>query len=320
MNCNICPRECGANREINTGYCGGGAEVKIARAALHFWEEPCISGKNGSGTVFFTGCPLRCVFCQNRKIALAKQGTAISVERLAEIFLELQEQGANNINLVTPTHELNHIIPALESAKRQGLKLPVVYNTGSYEKVEQLKRLEGLVDIWLPDMKYKSGKISARYSKAPDYFDIASAAIAEMYRQAGPPIFGPGDGYADEPEMGDADISETGLIKRGVIVRHLVLPDCTADSKRIIRYLHENYGNNIFISIMNQYTPLLSGKDAEEFPELTRKVTDEEYERVVDFAIEIGVENAYIQEGETASESFIPEFDGTGISKEKTGN
>lgn len=323
MNCTLCPRECGANRELNTGYCGGGANVRIARAALHFWEEPCISGRNGSGTVFFSGCPLRCVFCQNRKIALAERGTEVSDERLSEIFLELQEQGANNINLVTPTHWAGHLVPVLERAKRDGLKIPIVYNTGSYEKAEQLKRLEGLVDIWLPDLKYKSAELSARYSNAPDYFDVATSAIAEMVRQAGEPVFGEGDPATNAENTPDAatystDIacrSETGLIKRGVIVRHLVLPGCIADSKRIIRYLYETYGNKIFISIMNQYTPLISGDDARKFPELTRKVTEEEYNRVVDFAIRLGVENAYIQEGETASESFIPEFDGTGIEK-----
>ena len=306
MNCTLCPRECGANRELNTGFCGGGAKVKIARAALHFWEEPCISGHNGSGTVFFSGCPLRCVFCQNRKIALAERGTEVSDDRLSEIFLELQEQGANNINLVTPTHWINHIIPALERAKRDGLAVPVVYNTGSYEKTDELKKLEGLVDIWLPDLKYKSPELSLRYSNASDYFDVATAAIAEMFRQAGTPVFG----NSDSPEI------ETGLMKRGVIVRHLVLPGCIADSKRIIRYLYETYGDKIYISIMNQYTPLISGDDALKFPELTRKVTEEEYNRVVDFAIRLGVENAYIQEGETASESFIPEFDGTGIEKQ----
>ncbi len=299
MNCKLCPRECGVDRELNMGYCGGTNKLRVARAALHFWEEPCISGTAGSGAVFFSGCPLRCVFCQNREIALAEWGECISVERLSEIFFELEAQGANNINLVTPTHQLEFIIPALVRAKERGLKIPIVYNTGSYEKVEALKRLEGLVDIWLPDLKYKSSELSAKYSRAADYFEIATAAISEMFRQAGPPVFEP----------------ESGLIKRGVIVRHLVLPGNVPDSKRIIRYLHETYGDDIYISIMNQYTPLLKGTDAEKYPELTVKVTEKEYERVVDFAIRLGVNNAYIQEGETASESFIPSFDGTGILK-----
>ncbi|MDD6655697.1 MAG: radical SAM protein [Lachnospiraceae bacterium] len=298
--CTLCPRQCHVDRTAGkTGYCGQANEIVAARAALHMWEEPCISGTNGSGTVFFAGCNMRCVFCQNYDIA---HGNApckiISVSRLAEVFLELQAKGAHNINLVTPTHYVPQIIDALTIAKNNGLILPVVYNTSSYEKVETLKNLEGLVDIYLPDLKYYSSSISARYSNAPDYFTIASAAIAEMYRQVGSPVF--------EPPFD----SETSLMKKGVIVRHLLLPDCTEDSRSIIRYLFETYGNNIYMSLMNQYTPL---PQVAGIPSLNRKITDKEYDAFLDYAISIGIENAYIQEGETASESFIPAFDCEGI-------
>ena len=320
--CMACPRECGADRTSGTGFCGGGALPKIARAALHFWEEPCISGVNGSGTVFFSGCSLRCVYCQNRKIALGDVGTTVSVERLAEIYLELQGQGAHNINLVTPAHETDAVVRSLERAKRQGLKIPVVYNTGSYEKVENLKRLEGLVDVWLPDLKYYSPELSARYSSAPDYFEVAKNAIAEMYRQAGKPVFVPLRNDANHDGITDAEVNsqeaedEMHLIKRGVIVRHMVIPTHTADSKRIIEYLYRTYGDDIFISIMSQYTPVIDAETAKEYPELVRKLTEREYDAVVDYAIELGVENAFIQEGDVAEESFIPAFDGTGVKKD----
>lgn len=328
-----CPRECGADRENGTGFCGGGALPKIARAALHFWEEPCISGVNGSGTVFFSGCSLRCVYCQNRKIALGDVGTTVSVERLAEIYLELQGQGAHNINLVTPAHETDAVIRSLERAKRQGLQVPVVYNTGSYEKVENLKRLEGLVDVWLPDLKYYSSELSARYSAAPDYFEVAKAAIAEMYRQAGTPEFVPlkddrnGRQHnakleVDRCRLSDAEVGaqaeddEQYLLKKGVVVRHMVIPTHTADSKKIVEYLYRTYKDDIFISIMSQYTPVIDAETAKGYPELARKLTEREYDSVVDYAIELGVENAFIQEGDAAEESFIPAFDGTGVKKD----
>lgn len=303
MGCLDCPRECGAERKQEKGFCGAGALPRIARAALHFWEEPCISGKNGSGTVFFSGCSLRCVYCQNRRIALGDVGTEVSVERLSEIYLTLQEQGAHNINLVTPAHETDAVVRSLQRAKDQGLRIPVVYNTGSYEKADCLKRLEGLVDVWLPDLKYYSSELSARYSSAPDYFTVAQAAIAEMYRQTGSPVF---ESQTEEQE-------ELILIKRGVIVRHMVIPAHTADSKKIIEYLYQTYGDAIYISIMSQYTPVLDKESAERFPELARKLTGREYDSVVDYAISLGVENAFIQEGDVAEESFIPEFDGTGV-------
>jgi len=271
--------------------------------------------------VFFSGCSLRCVYCQNRKIALGDVGTTVSVERLAEIYLELQGQGAHNINLVTPAHETDAVVRSLERAKRQGLKIPVVYNTGSYEKVENLKRLEGLVDVWLPDLKYYSPELSARYSSAPDYFEVAKNAIAEMYRQAGKPVFGPlrndanHDGITDT-EVNSQEDDELQLIKRGVIVRHMVIPTHTADSKKIIEYLYRTYGDDIFISIMSQYTPVIDAETAKEYPELVRKLTEREYDAVVDYAIELGVENAFIQEGDVAEESFIPAFDGTGVKRD----
>lgn len=315
-NCEDCPRECGADRENGIGYCGAGALPKIARAALHFWEEPCISGVKGSGTVFFSGCSLRCVYCQNRKIALGDVGTEVSYERLAEIYLALQEQGAHNINLVTPTHETDAVVRSLEAAKRQGLQIPVVYNTGSYEKVEHLKHLEGLVDVWLPDLKYFSPELSARYSAAPDYFAVAKEAIREMYRQAGKPVF---ERWQEEVET-EADGAYEGtqdedllLIKRGVIVRHMVIPTHTADSKKIVEYLYRTYKDDIFISIMSQYTPVIDPETAKQYPELARKLTEREYDAVVDYAIALGVENAFIQEGDVAEESFIPAFDGTGV-------
>lgn len=292
MKCDLCPRKCLVDRKKGEkGICGQTENLKVARAALHFWEEPCISGDAGSGAVFFSGCPLHCVFCQNENIANGTVGKEISVERLAEIFLELQEKGANNINLVTPGHFVPQITKALDLAKQEGLKLPIVYNTSSYETVETIKRLEGYVDIYLPDFKYMSPVLSKKYSHAPDYAEVVKAAIAEMVRQTGKAVFVNGD--------------EDNLILSGTIVRHLTLPGCMADSMQILKYLHETYGDMIYISIMNQFTPL---SNLEKYPELNRRITDEEYETLVDYAIEIGIENGFIQEGDTAEESFIPAF------------
>ena len=292
--CTLCPRHCHVNRLLGqAGYCGQ-TTLKAARASLHMWEEPCISGTAGSGTVFFSGCNLRCVFCQNYHIALGEAGREISTKHLAEIFLSLQAQGANNINLVTPTHFVPQILLALQSAKEHGLTIPIVYNSSGYESTETLRLLEGYVDIYLPDFKYMDPALSLKYSHAQDYFTKAKESLAEMVRQAGSPVFDPA----------------TGLMKRGVIVRHLLLPGHTKDSKKILRYLHTTYGNQIFISIMNQYTPLPQVK---ELPELNRRVSPAEYERVLDFALRIGIENGFFQEGETASDSFIPEFDERGL-------
>lgn len=293
--CGLCPRDCRVDRtQGERGYCGQTAELYVARAALHQWEEPCLSGTIGSGTVFFTGCPLGCVFCQNLEIAAGNVGKKISVKRLAEIFLELQEQGAHNINLVTATHFVPQIAEALSLAKQNRLQIPIVYNTSSYEYVSTLRLLEGLVDIYLPDLKYRNEEWSLRYSHAADYFFYASKAIAEMVRQVGKPVFS----------------EEDGLMKRGVIVRHLALPGKEEDSKEVIRYLYETYGEQIYISIMNQFTPM---PGLREYPELNRVLTEQEYSRIVDYAIRLGVEQGYIQEGETAKESFIPSFDCEGI-------
>ena len=270
------------------------AELIVARAALHMWEEPCISGTSGSGTVFFGGCNLKCVYCQNHNIAIGKTGKEITIQRLAEIFLELQQKGAANINLVTPTHYIPQIRNALILAREQGLTLPIVYNTGGYETTEALRLLDGLVDIYLPDLKYYSAELSCKYSHAADYFEKATLALEEMYRQTGAPVFN----------------EATGMMMRGMIVRHLVLPGQTKDSKKVLRHLHETYGTNIYISIMNQYTPL---PHVANFPELNRRVTAEEYDKIVNFALAIGIENAFIQEGETAAESFIPPFDMEGV-------
>ncbi len=329
--CTLCPRNCHVNRLAGEiGYCGQGAVIRAARAALHFWEEPCISGESGSGTVFFSGCPLRCVYCQNHDIAIGKAGREISVERLSEIFLELQEKGANNINLVTPTHFVPLIVPALLRAKAQGLKIPVVYNTSSYEKAETLRLLEGLVDIYLPDFKYVSAETAGWFSHAPDYFETAKAAIAEMLRQVGSPVFAAPDGrLLNARQMNEAcgyegETEAEFLMKRGVIVRHLALPGQEEDSRRALRFLLDTWGEDIYISIMNQYTPMgdfggsVAAPGAGErkraaFKNLGRRITEEEYDALIDFAVENGIENGFLQEGETAEESFIPAFDGEGL-------
>lgn len=294
--CTLCPRECHVDRNAGeTGCCGQTASLTAARAALHFWEEPCLSGTRGSGAVFFSGCSLRCVYCQNHEIARGQAGREITVSHLSDIFLELQEKGAHNINLVTPTHFVPPIIAALKAAKQRGLSLPVIYNTSSYEKPETIRLLDGLVDIYLPDFKYHDETLSETYSHAPDYFETASAAIAEMVRQVGAPILSEG---------------ENPLMLRGVIVRHLLLPGCGRDSRFLLRHLHEAFGNDIYVSIMNQYTPM---PQAAGIPSLNRRVSAKEYARIVDYAIRIGIENGFIQEGETSSESFIPPFDCEGI-------
>lgn len=311
--CSLCPRECNSNRENGQkGVCGETSDIRLARAALHMWEEPCISGKSGSGAVFFSGCSLHCVFCQNHNIANGVAGKAVSKERLADIFLELQEQGANNINLVTPDHYVPMIIPALECAKNQGLILPIVYNTGSYVKLEVLRALEGLVDIYLPDFKYYSSNLAQNYSKAADYPQVAKEALAEMVRQTGKPMFvekGKSD-YIEAWEYNDLEADREVLMQKGTIVRHLLLPGQVEDSKAVIKYLLNTHGTDIYISILNQYTPLYNNS---KYPELNRKVEENEYEEVIDFAIENGIENGFVQGGEAASESFIPEFDYRGV-------
>lgn len=295
MECMICPRRCGIDRKEYRGYCGEKDRVRVARAALHMWEEPCISGEEGSGTIFFTGCNLRCVYCQNYGLSRSEVGREISVHRLSEIMLELQEQGANNINLVTGTHFICQIREAIDLARKKGLHLPIVYNCGGYESVESLRMLRGYVDIYLPDFKYWEEASGRRYSQAPGYPEAARAAIDEMVHQI--------------PKI---EYDPSGLMKKGVIVRHLLLPGKVKEAQEIVRYLYEKYGDTICLSLMNQYTPLAS-LDKDTYPELNRRVTTYEYDKLVNYAIDIGVSNAFIQEGKTAKESFIPSFTFEGV-------
>lgn len=305
ISCHLCPRMCNINRHTGAGYCLMSDEIKVARAALHMWEEPCISAGNGSGAVFFSGCTLRCVYCQNYKIAAATVGKYITIDELADIMLRLQDKHANNINLVTPTHYVLQIAQALVRARDKGLKIPVVYNTSAYENIETLKVMDGLVDVYLPDFKYMDSRLALKYSNAEDYTEVAMRTIDEMVRQTGSPCM-----YDEEDELVQKGYVEAGVMKKGVIVRHLVLPGCTKDSKAVIGYLYDTYKDDIYISIMNQYTPL---EHVKKYNELYRKVTDKEYDAVVDYAIDIGVTNGFIQEGDTAKESFIPDFDFTGL-------
>ena len=324
--CTACPRHCAVDRDAGEiGYCGCGARVRVAKWMLHMWEEPCVSGLHpardsvtlplpdfrdpdwtakiepqpvrGSGAFFFCGCNLGCVYCQNRDIAGAERGIDITEERLAEIFLELAGKGAANINLVTPTHYTPQIIRSVQRARENGLKLPIVYNCSGYEKVSTLKMLDGIVDIYLTDFKYMDREAAAIYSHAPDYPEVAKAALQEMVRQIGEPVF-----------------DEAGMMKKGVIVRHLLLPNHLKNAKGVVQYVYEAYGDTVYLSLMNQYTPL-SG--LERWPEINRRVTKREYGRLLDYTLSLGVENAFIQEGETAKESFIPAFDCEGVLPEK---
>lgn len=293
-NCLLCPRKCGINRGIGqTGVCGVSSEIKVARAALHYWEEPCISGKRGSGAVFFSGCSLHCVFCQNREISDGKEGKVISKERLSDIFMELADKGANNINLVTPGQYIPDIVWAVNDAKSRGMKLPIIYNTSGYENVTELKLLEGIVDVYLPDFKYMDSKLSAMYSRAKDYPSVAKQALSEMVRQ--------------QPDVVIDDV--TGLIQKGVIVRQLLLPGHVNDAKAVLKYLYDTYHDHVYISMMSQFTPIA----LKDYPEINRTVTRREYERLVDYALEIGITNAFIQEGDVAKDSFIPAFDCEGV-------
>jgi len=293
-NCLLCPRKCGINRRTGqTGVCGVSSEIKVARAALHYWEEPCISGKRGSGAVFFSGCSLHCVFCQNREISDGKEGKVISKERLSDIFIELADKGANNINLVTPGQYIPDIVWAVNDAKSRGMKLPIIYNTSGYENVTELKLLEGIVDVYLPDFKYMDSTLSARYSRAKDYPSVAKQALSEMVRQ--------------QPDVVIDDA--TGLIQKGVIVRQLLLPGHVNDAKAVLKYLYDTYHDHVYISMMSQFTPIA----LEDYPEINRTVTKREYERLVNYALEIGITNAFIQEGDVAKDSFIPAFDCEGV-------
>lgn len=292
--CRLCPRECAVDRSKRRGFCGvSGNNIRVGRASLHMWEEPCISGTNGSGTIFFAGCNLKCVFCQNKQLSACKTGTEISTAKLSDVMLSLQEKGAHNINLVTPTQYVNEIIEAVSSARKNGLTVPIVYNTSGYEKRETIARLFDTVSIFLTDFKYFDNMLSRKFSKADDYFEQASTSLEEMVKQTGKPKFDTDD-----------------MMLTGTIVRHLILPGHIDDSKKVIQYLYKKYGDEIILSIMNQYTPM--GRLP--FQELNRKVTQSEYDQVINFALELGIENAFIQEEGTQEESFIPSFNGEGLS------
>ena len=287
--CNLCPRRCNVNRNKgDLGFCKSGNKLRIAKAYLHMWEEPPITGKKGSGTIFFSGCNLRCIFCQNYYISEMNNGVEISIERFSQVCLDLQSRGAANINLVTPTHYVPLIIEGIKLAKKNGLCIPIVYNSSGYENVDTIKMLDGVVDVYLPDFKYYSDELAVKYSNCKDYFKYASLAIKEMVRQKGECVF-------------DKD----GNIVSGVIIRHMIIPDRVEDSKRIINYLFQQYGNKIYFSIMNQYTPVKKFK----LEELNRTISDKEYDEIIDYAWSLGIRQAFIQEGMTQSESFIPKWD-----------
>lgn len=291
-NCKICPRKCSVDRSVTTGFCGEKNSMRVARIAPHYWEEPCLAGENGSGAVFFSGCNLKCVYCQNNVIAHGK-GTYISEDALAEKMLILQEMGCDNVNLITATHFIPSVVNTLIMAKKMGLTIPIVYNCGGYESKEGLDLLSGHVDIYLPDMKYSDPKLAEKYSCAPDYPEVCKKALDIMYEQVGKPLF-----------------NEKGMMKKGMIVRVLALPGCEANTKEILKYLKKRFGNSIYISLMNQYTPV---KGLDGYEELKRKLSDEEYEELCGYAKGLRIKNGFFQESETALESFIPDFNDGGI-------
>lgn len=292
--CRLCRRNCNVNRlKGKTGYCRSGLDIKLARASLHLWEEPPLSMGKGSGTVFFSNCNFSCVFCQNYKISQEGIGKDVTIERLSEIFLNLQHKGANNINLVTPTSYVPQIIEALKASKKEGLTIPIVYNTNSYENIETIKSLRGLIDIYLPDIKYYSDKYAVKYSNAPNYFDTAKNAVCEMYNQ-----------------VGDIELSPDGIMKKGVIIRHLMLPGLLFDSKKILDFVYSTFKNRVYLSLMNQYTPFYKSSD---YKEIDRRISRKSYDALIDYALSIGIEKGFIQEDETQSESFIPDFNLSGI-------
>lgn len=293
--CELCPRKCGVDRTVSRGYCGMGDRLTAAKAMLHFWEEPCVSGERGSGAVFFSGCVLKCAFCQNYDVSAQRKGKIISAERSAEIFLELERQGAHNINLVNPTHFVPQIINALQTARGRGLSLPIVYNSGGYERVETLRMLDGIVDIYLPDVKYFDDGLAKTLSDAPDYFETAMSVLAEMIRQTGKPVL-------------DAD----GIMRRGTIVRHLVLPGQYKDSVEIIKRVGERFGGDILFSLMSQYTPFGKVKTDKRFKKFNRRITTFEYRKALDAVYETGM-NGYMQEKSSAKEEYTPEFDFSGL-------
>lgn len=291
--CELCPRRCNINRlEGKTGYCNAGYNVKVAKVMLHLWEEPCISGGRGSGTVFFSNCSLSCVFCQNFNISQEHTGKEISVEKLSDIFLKLEDQGADNINLVSPTHYIPQIISALYIAKENGLSIPVIYNSNGYENIEALKYLNSFIDIYLPDIKYFNDKYAIKYSSAPQYFSYAKEAVLEMYRQVGVPVF------------------ENGLIKKGIIIRHLLLPGLLSESKKILDWISGNLSKDVYISLMSQYIPMYK---ASCFPEINKRVSPKSYEWLIDYFLSLGLKKGYTQEYSSAQDVYTPDFDLEGI-------
>lgn len=293
-NCSICPRNCRIDRtKGQIGYCQSGHEIKAALASVHMWEEPPISGSCGSGTIFFSGCNLRCVFCQNYTISSENSGKTISTERLSEIMLEQQARGVHNINLVTATHFIPSIIKAVQKAKNNGLKIPIVYNTGGYEKVESIKMLEGTVDIYLPDIKYFSSELSLKYSGASDYFSYASEAVLEMYRQTGNNIY-----------------DDNGIMKSGVIIRHMIMPSHKEDSYKVLDWIRDNIGTEACVSLLSQYTPAYN---AEKYKEINRKLMSLEYTRVIEHFFDIGLKNGFMQEKSSAESKYTPIFDLSGL-------
>ncbi len=292
--CNLCPRKCNADRNIKTGFCGQTEAIKLARAAAHYWEEPVISGEKGSGAVFFSGCTLGCVYCQNDDISHKGKGTEVSIRELADIFLRLEREGCHNINLVTADHFMPSVKKAIDMAKAEGIKIPFVLNTGGYLTAEFVRSLEGYIDIFLTDLKYLDENIAGRYSKAKNYPYYAKEALREMVAMHPEPFF-----------------DEEGIMTKGVIVRHLVMPGMTEESKAVLDYLWENYGDNIIYSIMGQYTPI--SRNLADYPEINRKLTEEEYDEVTDYAWDIGIEDAFIQLPGSDEEEYIPDFDNTGL-------
>lgn len=291
--CTLCPRRCGADRTKNAGICGAGPVLTVARAALHHWEEPCISGTRGSGTVFFSACPLKCCYCQNWRISAEGWGKAIDAHRLTQIFLELQEQGAHNLNLVTATQWLPWVLEALDAAKAKGLHLPIVYNTGGYETLETVKALAAYVDVWLADVKYVSSQLSAEYSAAPNYFEVCSAAVQQMLEQTGAPVL-------------DAD----GIMQKGVILRHLALPGSLEDSRAVLHWMSQLPKGSFIPSLMSQYTPFYK---AAEHKALRRRISTWEYRQVLDTALDLGLTQGYMQERSSAKEEYTPPFDLQGV-------
>ena len=293
-NCSICPRNCRIDRTNGQiGYCQSGHEIKAALASVHMWEEPPISGSCGSGTIFFSGCNLRCVFCQNYTISSENSGKTISTERLSEIMLEQQARGVHNINLVTATHFIPSIVKAVQKAKNNGLKIPIVYNTGGYEKVESIKMLEGTVDIYLSDIKYFSSELSLKYSGASDYFSYASEAVLEMYRQTGNNIY-----------------DDNGIMKSGVIIRHMIMPSHREDSYKVLDWIRDNIGTEACVSLLSQYTPAYN---AEKYKEINRKLMSLEYTRVIEHFFDIGLKNGFMQEKSSAESKYTPIFDLSGL-------